>query len=755
MKDKPDIPLVIGRYSGEDSEQVISLEEFQQGEFVDFNFLNDQTETPNENIPSNTGEAESFGQELKLSQDELTDSDGGSIQFFDTSAPDFEFLQEKETNAFKADEVVRPEQDEPEEILSDQAEAGQAYDLDFSFLERPQEVKDNSLSEEGETLSDAQEETSDEGVSQNFKHWGYTSSGFSRKWSIGKIIETGTYLGLDLGRGSTKYVLVKKKGREKVVQAFGILENPRGKRVDVAQIVEKALDELEKRGFIKAVKINLTIYGPEVGFHRMGLPPLKSKELHEAVKWTLKKKFDFQNKALISDYMVLKKKTVKGVEHSDILASLVSEEAANERIKPFLERKIAPWHVRPLPSVLWALYRAANIPDASDRVAMVDIGAKKTLIAFIREGVIEFAREIPTGGDDITEGMTGTIFYEGRAFQLTYDEAEEVKRTFGFPLQGKTQAQIRDVPVSEIGALMRPYLERLTSEIQRSIDYYRENFSVDEIDRVYLLGGTAGLQNLVEFFKNEIDVEIKLFQYSTHFPLNLSSNDAQFFHNRFLELAVAVGLAVDSSKSLNLLPESLRKVDSLKLQRRLFIYVSFLTIILILFLSGTSFFKATSLKNEFRQSQLEYKKIQPRKQHYDALQIEKKDMLQKKQVYQNELILDNPLPQILKMVSYLMPPEVALTGMSVSRELISAKTKKPANPVKNGSSKGKKTEKRVKASFLHLNGIRYHPRPDEGIRIADFMLRLRNSGYFRSVTLANQSFSEENDELRFEIICQF
>ncbi|NOY78349.1 MAG: hypothetical protein GXO76_10830, partial [Calditrichaeota bacterium] len=45
--------------------------------------------------------------------------------------------------------------------------------------------------------------------------------------------------------------------------------------------------------------------------------------------------------------------------------------------------------------------------------------------------------------------------------------------------------------------------------------------------------------------------------------------------------------------------------------------------------------------------------------------------------------------------------------------------------------------------------------PDEGIRIANFMLRLRDSGYFQSVMLLNQSLSEENDELRFEIICRF
>jgi len=774
-----------------------SLEELSGEDFVDFDFLKNQ-DPDEKTFPQGREENDEVNRKNDLIEDILNASD----KTFRDAAPDFEFLQKKlsedslelngSTDIKLSDDV--PETSFPEEL----PQAAEQFisqgtmeesELELSFLERSDENEKEDLpfsSEISSNLlkrlqndsekkgghlskpvsSDSRQQVEDfskpkthPGTKGELGPWDFVSSRFSRKWSVGSIVETGVYLGLDIGQGVTKYVLVKKKGHEKVVRAFGILDNPR--RIDARMRIHQILEHLERQGLLDRSKINLAIYGPDVGIHRMSLPPLKKKELAEATEWSLKKKFDFQNQEIINDFLVLGKKKVKGVEHNDILAGMVPATIVEEKIEPFLEKKITPWHLRPLPSVLWSLYHAANIQDEGACVAMVDIGAKKTLITFIREGAIEFAREIPSGGDDITEGMTATIFHEGKAFQLSWEEAERVKRTFGFPISGDRNTSIRNVPLVEISALMRPHLERLSSEIQRSIDYYRENFSVEKIDRVYLLGGTADLQNLVDFLKMEIDEEIELFQFSTHFSLNLPSNEAKTFHNRFLELAIALGLAIDTGQSLNLLPEPLRKVEAVKLQRRLFFYLSFLTIITILFLSGTSFLRVSSLKNQFRQMQLEYKKIQPKKQHYDTLLGKRQFLLSKKEIYQNELILDNPLPNILKLVSQMIPPEMALTGMSVTREEIAPdKTKKGTKRKGSGkaaakTSKGKGKAPAVKASFLRLKGVRYHPRPDEGIRIANFMLRLRDSGYFQNVMLLNQSLSEEDDELRFEILCRF
>ncbi|NOY77509.1 MAG: pilus assembly protein PilM, partial [Calditrichaeota bacterium] len=756
-------------------------EELSDDDFVDFDFLKNQV--PEESaLPQDPEERDETGQKGDLIDDILHASD----KTFRNSAPDFEFLQNKwSENPLELEDsaggqssddlsdlllseglpesaeqfLPRETAEESKSVVPSQEHLDESEkspplfssEISPDLLKRLQsdsketdgQAGKPASSESGHQITDPLELKMRAAARGESAPWDFVSGSFSRKWSLGSLVETGLYLGLDIGQGVTKYVLVKKKGHEKVVRAFGILDNPRG--IDLKTRVHQVLDHLEKQGLLDRSKINLAIYGPDVGIHRISLPPLKKKELSEATEWSLKKKFDFQNQEIINDFLVLGKKKIKGVEHNDILAGMVPTSLVEEKIEPFLEKKITPWHLRPLPSVLWSLYHAAHIQDEGSCVAMVDIGARKTLITFIREGAIEFAREIPSGGDDITEGMTATIFHEGQAFQLSWEEAEGVKRTFGFPLSGDRNTSIRNVPLVEIGALMRPHLERLTSEIQRSIDYYRENFSVNKIDRVYLLGGTAGLQNLVEFLKMEIDEEIELFQFSTHFPLNLPSNEAKTFHNRFLELAVALGLAIDTGRSLNLLPEPLRKVETIKLQRRLFFYLSFLTIITIVFLSGTSFLRVSSLKNQFRQMQLEYKKIQPKKRHYDALLTRRKFLLSKKQIYQSELILDNPLPNILKLVSQMMPPEMALTGMSVTREEIAPKKnqkgtrQKTSTRAGNKATKGKKKAPAERASFLRLKGVRYHPRPDEGIRIANFMLRLRDSGYFQSVMLLNQS----------------
>ncbi len=708
--------------------------------FSDFDFLKGRVVEPEEE------------DDLLIETEEI---DEDSEQFT------YEHLYLRETEKIAPSPAGEPPPivDEPPPLKSEEFElepdalAEETEESEELELEVEKSVEETEEPEENPAESEAQPK---EELTES--PWNFHGKGSVRNWSPGKFLDSDAFLGLDIGRRATKYVLARKKRGDRIIEAFGILNYPEGADCDYDNVAGRVIQLLKEHNLLKSVKLNLVLYHADVGIQRLNLPVLKKKELAEAITWSLKKKFESQEKAILTDFLHLGKKKNKGIEQVDVLGAIAPEKVVEDSIRPFMEEKVVPSALLPLPSALLSLYRAAHIQNEGECVAMVDIGAEKTMIAFIRNDNLEFSRMVPIGGDPITEGMTSTIFHEGRAFQLSPAEAERVKREFGFPVPGKTQEEVRGVPILEVGALMRPYLERLTSEIQRSIDYYKENYSVEKIDRVYLLGGTAEMKNLLDFMKLEIEEKLELFQFSTHFSLSMPSADAQAFHNRFLELAVAVGLAMRGKKTLNLLPLPLRRSELFKLQRRLLIYLSLLTLTAMIFISATSFLRVTSLKNEYLQMQLEYKKMLPRKHRYDVLLAEKQFLTRKKRIYQSELILDNPLPQILKMISNLFPSDMALTALSISHESMGMGGSRPPAG-KSAKDKNKKKEKNVPpgppVSYLHLHGVRFHPPPDEGIKLANFMLKLNQTGYFRHVSLLNQSFSEEKDEMRFEIVCEF
>ncbi len=687
-----------------------------------------------------------------------------------SSFSDFDFLKKRQSDSDQElSDLPEPDLDEePEEFLLEQIYSQESEAVEKSAApaqESHQEVPpllDDSFESAPEPplFEEPQLEIADEEAEEeeNFGEnpWDFESGGESRKGLPGKFRDAKVFVGLDIGRRAAKYVVARKKGKDRIIQAFGILNYPLNFTFNYRDVAERIIALLQEKNLLKSAKLNLGICHNDVGIQRISLPQLKKKEMTEAIIWFLKKKFEFQERVVLTDFVILGKKTNKGVEHADILGAIAPKKVVDESIEPFIEKKAIPSALLPLPATLLSLYRAAHLQTESDCIAMVDIGAEKTTIAFIHDDNLEFSRTVPIGGDQITEGMTATIFHEGQAVQLDLLEAERLKREFGFPMPGKTVDEVNGVPIPELGALMRPYLERLASEIQRSIDYYRENYSVDKIDRVYLLGGSAQLKNLLDFLDGEIDEKLELFQFSMHFPLSLSSTDAQTFHNRFLEFGAAVGLAMEKGKEINLLPEPYRKLELFKLQKRVLIYLSLLTFTGLLFISATSLLRITSLKNEYRQLQLEYKKMLPKKHHYDMLLAEKRFLTRKKNIYKSELILDNPLPQILKMISNIFPSDMALTGMSISHEPMPGANGTPRAKSTKGNKKDKKKEAVVPvASFLHLHGVRHHPPPDEGIKLANFMLKLNRTGYFRRVSLLNQFFSEEKDEMRFEIVCEF
>ena len=57
---------------------------------------------------------------------------------------------------------------------------------------------------------------------------------------------------------------------------------------------------------------------------------------------------------------------------------------------------------------------------------------------------------------------------------------------------------------------MRPFLERLLSEIRTSFDFYMTEFQIPKVEKIIMSGGGAGLKGLREFLAEDLGIEIEL-----------------------------------------------------------------------------------------------------------------------------------------------------------------------------------------------------------------------------------------------------
>ncbi len=561
-------------------------------------------------------------------------------------------------------------------------------------------------------------------------------------------------IGLDIGEQNIKYVVVKKSGKRNIVLAFGLQANTLDKSASENEVVDQIVDRMKLFSDFPKARIAWNVYGPKVGMKQISLPSMKKQMLADALTWSAKKDMNLEEENAIIDFIDLNEKDKKATKHQ-LLAVGCAENVVISRASAFLARKITPFKVTPLPVSLWKLYKDSVEFDSNQCVALIDIGAKTTTIAFINNGGLEFFREIQTGGKDITEALMSTIFYHGQPHQLDAAKAEELKRRYGFPQNDLEDVTEDNVPVKEFSVLIRPILERLGNEIRRSIDYYKEHFSAPNLDSVFLLGGSSNLINFPTFISEFVEGEINTLTPSAEMADKFSELDSSVFRDRFPELALPYSLAIDNDKSLNLLPPFIKKLQKLFLIKKASIYgVTFGFILLGLF-SGFSQLNSKNYQSEYEMLQTQFKRLEPLKREHDALRIEQGNLLNKKNIYSEELILENSLPIIMQAVSNLVPRGTALRSMVLGE---SGSNIQINNSKKNRASKKSKNRNSQKSDItenmskvLLLSGVTLNPGPDAGINIADYMLHLSKTGLFESVKLESQNYNQEEDELIFEI----
>lgn len=95
------------------------------------------------------------------------------------------------------------------------------------------------------------------------------------------------------------------------------------------------------------------------------------------------------------------------------------------------------------------------------------------------------------GGEQVTRRLE-------RELNLSYEEAEKVKREKGLGAEEGPQAIIKNE------------IDRFIVEIQRSIDYYRAQFREGVFKKVILMGGGALLPGFSDYFGSYFDAEMEI-----------------------------------------------------------------------------------------------------------------------------------------------------------------------------------------------------------------------------------------------------
>lgn len=217
------------------------------------------------------------------------------------------------------------------------------------------------------------------------------------------------------------------------------------------------------------------------------------------------------------------------VLHGLLVAAIKDAVLAN--VKAAQQAGLNPAGVDLIP---FAMTRALiSRPGLRGTVALIELGAETSSVVVALDGIPQFVRIIPTGGEDVTKRLATSL-------EIHRDQAELVKRHLGIAGAGRTPDDVRAM------TLTQDAVAELLSSLRNTINYYVNTRPTERVDRIVLAGGAARLEGLPRSLAEHTGLPVVLGDVFEGASLarSISTDDIA---SRGHDVAVAYGLAIGSA----------------------------------------------------------------------------------------------------------------------------------------------------------------------------------------------------------------
>ncbi len=293
-------------------------------------------------------------------------------------------------------------------------------------------------------------------------------------------------VGIDIGSVSVRAVEVKNADTAKpVISRYFEMPLPDGsvRRGEVLEIgtVTTAIKRLWANGGFKTKDVVLGMGGPRVLSRDLAMPKAPLAQIREALPFHVQELLPVPvSEALLDFYPISEGEGENGPVVNGLLVAAIKEAVA-ANIAAVTNAGLRPVQVDLIPFALVRALAPASGPTGLS--AVVSIGANTTNVVIVQNGVPQFVRIIPAGGDDITRTMVSRL-------KLAPGQAEAAKREVGL---GSAEIRSELRPVVEV--IYEVAGEQLNS-IRNTLNYYVNTKPGMVLSRVILSGGGSQLPGL-------------------------------------------------------------------------------------------------------------------------------------------------------------------------------------------------------------------------------------------------------------------
>lgn len=301
-------------------------------------------------------------------------------------------------------------------------------------------------------------------------------------------------IGLDIGTNIIKAVQVSSDKNKYALLAAGLIKTPPGvltsTNIQDEHILSSAINRLVHDMKVSTTEVSASLPSPRVVTRVIQIPLMSESELESSIQWEAEQYIPLPLSKVKLDYAIINK------DDSSKKMEILMVAASTSLIEKYM-RIITQAGLNPvsLETEILAITRTVlvNFPTLSN-VIIMSIGASSTEIALIHDHLLVYTKSFPIGGITLTRAISQELGFETA-------QAEEYMRTYGLEedkLEGK------------IARIINPFFGNILSEMEKTITYFKEKYTQEEIGTTVICGGLSNLPGLVMTVTKNLGIDSQI-----------------------------------------------------------------------------------------------------------------------------------------------------------------------------------------------------------------------------------------------------
>ena len=354
--------------------------------------------------------------------------------------------------------------------------------------------------------------------------------------------------GLDIGHSSIKAAKLSRNGNSVTVLGYAIEPIAATEDGDRDEAVVKALQQLAQQEDIGGIPVIASLSGRQIFSRTINIPVLNAKKVDRMVELEARQQIPGNFDEVEWGYHL--SPAADGTSN-DVALFAARRDITQELIRKCKRAGINLVGVSVSSLALYNFVRFDQEFPEDETVIILDVGAENTDLV-LYQGDTLWMRSLALSGNDITK-----VFM--KKFRVSFEEAETLKRKIGDSRQAE-----------KILKVLEGTLNELTSEVQRSLGFYKSQNTTAKLENIVISCNTFRLPSLPEYLAERLRYTVNILEDLDKIQV-AGGIDREHFLRDLQSLGVAIGLALQGTgvakANVNLLPSTLQIERVLKTKR--------------------------------------------------------------------------------------------------------------------------------------------------------------------------------------------